>query len=432
MGFGVSMAAPPLQVRRSQRLADSRGGVAFYGPTLTPKGSGHEPKLRPQRRRDQTGMELGRITPFVSIKGNGQGSVSALPPQEEEPVEGAKRSLRPRTAPGPAHIRVRTSMGQFTPVLPSSPHWMPSCCPGAGGTWGCPQCPLSPRGMSPSCPQPIPLSPTCSQPSPRDVAKLLLSPMCPHCPQLLFPGVVVPEDVPTVSPVCLGTTSLLCPQTVLNLSQCPLGVPKSSRVVPNLSPLSPGAVPRPNGTQGCPQCVPNMSPLSPGAVHRSGGLPSTAGGPGDAGWHRGHLGEGLQPPGDRWHPAHPEIPLCPGQGHPHCHPPVAAAGDSGNSEGGWRHWGDSGTLRGLGLSRAVREVGDSGDIRNLEQSEELKYWGHLGYWEHWGHLGVGDITGIEDIGDNQSWGYWGHWRHWGQSGGLGTSGVGDIGDIGGH
>ncbi|NXI29417.1 MDC1 protein, partial [Sterrhoptilus dennistouni] len=99
-------ASPTPQVRRSQRLAESRGGVAFSGPTLTPKGSGQEPKPRPQRRRDQTGMVLGRTTPSVSIKGNGQGSVSAVPPQEEEPVEGAKRSLRPRSAPGPAHIRV--------------------------------------------------------------------------------------------------------------------------------------------------------------------------------------------------------------------------------------------------------------------------------------------------------------------------------------
>ncbi|NXP40480.1 MDC1 protein, partial [Leiothrix lutea] len=104
-------ASPTPQVRRSRRLAESRGGVASSGPT--PKGHDQEhkprpsPTPRPQRRRDQTGTGLGQTTPSVSTKGNGRGSASAPPPQEEEePAEGAKRSLRPRTAPGPAHIRV--------------------------------------------------------------------------------------------------------------------------------------------------------------------------------------------------------------------------------------------------------------------------------------------------------------------------------------
>ncbi|NXY38332.1 MDC1 protein, partial [Pomatorhinus ruficollis] len=103
-------ALPTPQVRRSQRLAGSRGGVASSGPT--PKGHDQEPKPcpspkpRPQRRRGQTGLGLGETTPSVSIKGNGRGSASAPPLQEEEPAEGTKRSLRPRTAPGPAHIRV--------------------------------------------------------------------------------------------------------------------------------------------------------------------------------------------------------------------------------------------------------------------------------------------------------------------------------------
>uniref|UniRef100_A0A8C3QNR1 BRCT domain-containing protein n=1 Tax=Cyanoderma ruficeps TaxID=181631 RepID=A0A8C3QNR1_9PASS len=103
-------AFPTPQVRRSQRLAESGGGVASSGPT--PKGHDQEtkprpsPKPRPQRRRSQTRMGLGEATPSASIKGDGRGSASAPPLQEEEPAEGAKRSLRPRTAPGPAHIRV--------------------------------------------------------------------------------------------------------------------------------------------------------------------------------------------------------------------------------------------------------------------------------------------------------------------------------------
>ncbi|NWR11194.1 MDC1 protein, partial [Paradoxornis webbianus] len=97
-------ASPTPQVRRSHRLAESRGGVASSDPT--PKGCGQDTKPRPQRRRDQAGMGLAQTTPSMSIKGNERGSRSAPPPQEAEPAEGAKRRLRPRTAPGPALIRV--------------------------------------------------------------------------------------------------------------------------------------------------------------------------------------------------------------------------------------------------------------------------------------------------------------------------------------
>ncbi|NWT61002.1 MDC1 protein, partial [Erythrocercus mccallii] len=105
-------AQPTPQVRRSQRLAESRGGGASSGPPPTQMGRDQEPKPRPspkprpQRRRDQTEEGLKQATPSVSIKGNGRGSGSAPPLQEEEPAEGAKRSLRPRAAPGPARIRV--------------------------------------------------------------------------------------------------------------------------------------------------------------------------------------------------------------------------------------------------------------------------------------------------------------------------------------
>ncbi|NWZ33236.1 MDC1 protein, partial [Brachypodius atriceps] len=99
-------APPTLQVRRSQRLAESRGGGASAGPAPTEKLRGQEPKRRPQRRRGRAGAGLEQATPSVSIKEDGRGSDSAPPHQREEPAEGAKRSLRPRAAPGPAHIRV--------------------------------------------------------------------------------------------------------------------------------------------------------------------------------------------------------------------------------------------------------------------------------------------------------------------------------------
>ncbi|XP_066194126.1 mediator of DNA damage checkpoint protein 1-like [Sylvia atricapilla] len=97
-------ALPTPQVRRSQRLAESRGGVV--SSDSTPKGRDQDHQPRPQRRRHQAGVGLAQAPPSMSIKGNGRGSVSALPPQQEEPAGGAKRSLRPRPLPGPAHIRV--------------------------------------------------------------------------------------------------------------------------------------------------------------------------------------------------------------------------------------------------------------------------------------------------------------------------------------
>ncbi|NXH47358.1 MDC1 protein, partial [Dicaeum eximium] len=106
-------APPTLQVRRSQRLAESRGGGASAVPTPTQNGRGQcskprpSPKPRPQRGRDQAGPGLEEATPTMTLKGNGCGSVVAPPPEEEEePAEGATRRLRPRAAPGPAHIRV--------------------------------------------------------------------------------------------------------------------------------------------------------------------------------------------------------------------------------------------------------------------------------------------------------------------------------------
>ncbi|NWH86474.1 MDC1 protein, partial [Aegithalos caudatus] len=104
-------APPTPQVRRSQRLAESRGGGASSGPTPTQVGCDQGPKPRPSpkprpHRRDRAGRGLVQATPPVSVKGDGRGSGSALPPQEEEPAQGAKRSLRPRAPPGPAHIRV--------------------------------------------------------------------------------------------------------------------------------------------------------------------------------------------------------------------------------------------------------------------------------------------------------------------------------------
>ncbi|XP_063280944.1 mediator of DNA damage checkpoint protein 1 isoform X2 [Prinia subflava] len=105
-------APPTLQVRRSHRLAKSRGGGASAGSTPTQKDHYQEPKPcpspkpRPQSRREPAGAGLEQATPSTPIKGDGRGSASAPPPQEEEPAADTKRSLRPRTAPGPAQIRV--------------------------------------------------------------------------------------------------------------------------------------------------------------------------------------------------------------------------------------------------------------------------------------------------------------------------------------
>ncbi|NXD46493.1 MDC1 protein, partial [Copsychus sechellarum] len=88
-------APPTPQVRRSQRLAESRGGGASAGP-----------KPRPQSSHNQSGAGLGEAMPSMSIKGNGRGLDLATPLQEEEPAVGSKSRLRPQRAPGPAHIRV--------------------------------------------------------------------------------------------------------------------------------------------------------------------------------------------------------------------------------------------------------------------------------------------------------------------------------------
>ncbi|XP_077047226.1 uncharacterized protein LOC143695914 [Agelaius phoeniceus] len=105
-------APPTPQVRRSRRLAVSGGGGASCGPA--PAQNGRDPgskprpshKPRPQRGQDQSAAVLEEATPSVPIEGNGRGSVAALPPEEEEPTEGAKRRLRPRAAPGSTQIRV--------------------------------------------------------------------------------------------------------------------------------------------------------------------------------------------------------------------------------------------------------------------------------------------------------------------------------------
>ncbi|NXX29169.1 MDC1 protein, partial [Nicator chloris] len=105
-------APPTPQVRRSRRLAESRGAGGSSGPT--PALSRHDkgskphpsPKPRPQRGRDRAGVGLEQATPSMPVKGNGRGSAAAPPPRKAEPAEGAKRSLRPRAVPGPAHIRV--------------------------------------------------------------------------------------------------------------------------------------------------------------------------------------------------------------------------------------------------------------------------------------------------------------------------------------
>ncbi|NXQ75939.1 MDC1 protein, partial [Quiscalus mexicanus] len=115
-------APPTPQVRRSRRLAVSGGGGDSCGPA--PAQNGRDPgskprpshKPRPQRGQDQSVAVLEEATPSVPIEGNGRGSVAALPPEEEEPTEGAKRRLRPRAAPGSAQIRVRTSVNQYRPV----------------------------------------------------------------------------------------------------------------------------------------------------------------------------------------------------------------------------------------------------------------------------------------------------------------------------
>ncbi|RLV85339.1 hypothetical protein DV515_00016068 [Chloebia gouldiae] len=119
-------APPTLQVRRSLRLAESGEGGATRGPAPTQKRRGQgskprlSPKLRPQRGRDRAGAGLEEATPPVSIKGNGRGSAGTSSPEEEDPAGGAKRRLRPRAAPGSAHIRVRTSMDQCGPVWNSA------------------------------------------------------------------------------------------------------------------------------------------------------------------------------------------------------------------------------------------------------------------------------------------------------------------------
>ncbi|NWV79043.1 MDC1 protein, partial [Dasyornis broadbenti] len=116
-------APPTPQVRRSRRLAESRGGGASAGPSPAEKGRDQapkprpSPKPRPQRRCGQTRVGLDEAPPSASIKGSGRGSVTALPPQEEEqPAGGAKLRLRPRAAPGPAPIRVL-----FTGLVASRP-----------------------------------------------------------------------------------------------------------------------------------------------------------------------------------------------------------------------------------------------------------------------------------------------------------------------
>ncbi|NXJ28075.1 MDC1 protein, partial [Dicrurus megarhynchus] len=107
-----AQALPTPKVRRSQRLAERRGGGASSGPSPMEKGHGQaltpcpSPKPCPQRRRSQAGEGLGKTPPSVSIKGSGQGSVATPPLQEEEPAGAAKYRLRPRAAPGPAPIRV--------------------------------------------------------------------------------------------------------------------------------------------------------------------------------------------------------------------------------------------------------------------------------------------------------------------------------------
>ncbi|NXH59301.1 MDC1 protein, partial [Rhabdornis inornatus] len=94
-------APPTPQVRRSHRLAESRGGGACAGPSLT-QGS----KPRPQQSRNQSELGIEEAMPCMPIEGNGRGLGSATPPQEEEPAGGAKSRLRPQRATGPAHIRV--------------------------------------------------------------------------------------------------------------------------------------------------------------------------------------------------------------------------------------------------------------------------------------------------------------------------------------
>ncbi|NXQ07748.1 MDC1 protein, partial [Vidua macroura] len=105
-------APPTLQVRRSRRLAESRGGGATRGSAPSQKGHSRgskprpSPKPCPQRGRNQAGAGLKVAPPSMSIKGNGQGSVVTSSPEEAEPTGDAKRRLRPRAAPGSAHIRV--------------------------------------------------------------------------------------------------------------------------------------------------------------------------------------------------------------------------------------------------------------------------------------------------------------------------------------
>ncbi|NXD60591.1 MDC1 protein, partial [Corvus moneduloides] len=111
-GHRALLVESDTDVRRSLRLAERRGGGASAGPSPTEKGRGQaqrprpSPKPRPQTRRSQSGEGHEVTPPSVPIKGSGRGSAVTPPPQEEEPAGGAKRRLRPRTAPGPAPIRV--------------------------------------------------------------------------------------------------------------------------------------------------------------------------------------------------------------------------------------------------------------------------------------------------------------------------------------
>ncbi|NXE99717.1 MDC1 protein, partial [Menura novaehollandiae] len=133
-GIWGSPLCPSPQVRRSQRLAKSRRGGASADPAPDSRGRVQVdkprplPRLRPSRRRAQVGVAgvefVGGSAP-ISIKGGGWdlggGMVSPLPPplqgEEAEPAEGARRKLRPRTAPGPAHIRVLFTGLVATPAM---------------------------------------------------------------------------------------------------------------------------------------------------------------------------------------------------------------------------------------------------------------------------------------------------------------------------
>ncbi|NXP65552.1 MDC1 protein, partial [Chloropsis cyanopogon] len=116
-------APPTPQVRRSQRLAESGGGGASAGPAPAQPGRDRppkprpSPKPRPQRGRYRTRAGLEEATPPMSIQENGRGSGAAPPPEEEDPAGGATCRLRPRAAPGSAHIRVLFTGLVASPVL---------------------------------------------------------------------------------------------------------------------------------------------------------------------------------------------------------------------------------------------------------------------------------------------------------------------------